>query len=101
MLSHLLTRPHCSSLSHPRRLPLPLALTLPSSPYSVSATRMAIEKIKVASTADLKDGSMKEVDFKDQKVLLSKVKGQFYATGSKCECVGRCVCVFWTCLLEP
>jgi len=45
---------------------------------------MAIEKIKVASTADLKDGSMKEVDFKDQKVLLSKVKGQFYATGAKC-----------------
>ena len=46
---------------------------------------MGLDRIKVASTGDLpKDYSMKEVEFKDQKVLLSKVDGKFYATGAKC-----------------
>jgi apoptosis-inducing factor 3 len=41
---------------------------------------------KVAKVSDLKDGQMKEVEIPgtEGKVLLSRVKGSFYATGSKC-----------------
>jgi len=41
---------------------------------------------KVAKVTELKDGQMKEVEIPgtDGKVLLSKVQGQFYATGSRC-----------------
>jgi len=53
--------------------------------FNTSAAIMGLDRIKVASTGDLpKDYSMKEVEFKDQKVLLSKVNGKFYATGAKC-----------------
>ncbi|KAK9895956.1 hypothetical protein P389DRAFT_196070 [Cystobasidium minutum MCA 4210] len=48
---------------------------------------MAVESIKVASKSEFtKDGAeMKEVTFKDDaKILLSKVNGEFFATGSKC-----------------
>ena len=47
---------------------------------------MGVETVKVATTSEFtKNGAeMKEVTFKDDtKVLLSKVNGQFYATGSK------------------
>lgn len=42
--------------------------------------------IKVAKVTDLKDGQMKEVEIPgtEGKVLLSRVKGKFYATGSRC-----------------
>lgn len=57
--------------------------------FTTSAAIMGLDRIKVASTGDLpKDYSMKEVEFKDQKVLLSKVDGKFYATGAKCTYVG-------------
>jgi nitrite reductase/ring-hydroxylating ferredoxin subunit len=41
---------------------------------------------KVAEVTELQDGQMKEVDIPgtEGKVLLSKVKGEFYATGAKC-----------------
>ena len=40
----------------------------------------------IAKVSDLKDGQMKEVEIPgtDGKVLLSRVKGNFYATGAKC-----------------
>jgi nitrite reductase/ring-hydroxylating ferredoxin subunit len=41
---------------------------------------------KVAKVSELKDGQMKEVEIPgtEGKILLSRVKGSFYATGSKC-----------------
>jgi nitrite reductase/ring-hydroxylating ferredoxin subunit len=44
------------------------------------------KSFKVAKTSDLKDGQMKEVEIPgtEGKVLLSRVKGQYYATGNKC-----------------
>jgi len=41
---------------------------------------------KVAKVSDLKDGQMKEVEIPgaEGKVLLSRVKGSFYATGARC-----------------
>jgi len=41
---------------------------------------------KVAKVSDLKDGQMKEVEIPgtDGKVLLSKVQGNYYATGARC-----------------
>jgi nitrite reductase/ring-hydroxylating ferredoxin subunit len=41
---------------------------------------------KVAKVSDLKDGQMKEVEIPgtDGKVLLSRVKGNIYATGNRC-----------------
>ena len=41
---------------------------------------------KVAKVSELKDGQMKEVEIPgtEGKVLLSRVKGSFYATGAKC-----------------
>jgi nitrite reductase/ring-hydroxylating ferredoxin subunit len=54
-------------------------------PFSTTTTTMA-KTFKVAKTSDLKDGQMKEVDIPgaEGKVLLSRVKGEFYATGAKC-----------------
>jgi len=45
----------------------------------------------VAQVQDLKDGQMKEVDIpgSEGKVLLSRVKGEFYATGAKCTRTAR------------
>jgi hypothetical protein len=53
--------------------------------FSTTTTTMA-KTFKVAKTADLKDGQMKEVDIPgaEGKLLLSRVKGEFYATGAKC-----------------
>jgi apoptosis-inducing factor 3 len=44
------------------------------------------KSFKVAKISDLKDGQMKEIDIPgaEGKILLSKVKGSFYATGNKC-----------------
>jgi nitrite reductase/ring-hydroxylating ferredoxin subunit len=44
------------------------------------------KSFKVAKTTELQDGQMKEVEIPgtEGKVLLSRVKGQFYATGNKC-----------------
>jgi len=41
---------------------------------------------KVAKISELKDGQMKEVEIPgtEGKVLLSRVKGSFYATGARC-----------------
>ena len=41
---------------------------------------------KVAKVSELNDGQMKEVEIPgaEGKILLSRVKGSFYATGSKC-----------------
>ena len=41
---------------------------------------------KVAKVSELKDGQMKEVEIPgtEGKILLSRVKGSFYATGSRC-----------------
>lgn len=41
---------------------------------------------KVAKVSELKDGQMKEVEIPgaEGKILLSRVKGNFYATGSRC-----------------
>lgn len=41
---------------------------------------------KVAKVSDLKDGQMKEIEIPgtEGKVLLSRVKGSFYATGARC-----------------
>jgi apoptosis-inducing factor 3 len=41
---------------------------------------------KVANVSELKDGQMKEVEIPgtEGKILLSRVKGSFYATGSRC-----------------
>jgi len=54
----------------------------------ISATppRSMTKTFKVAKVSELKDGQMKEVEIPgtDGKVLLSKVKGQFYATGARC-----------------
>jgi nitrite reductase/ring-hydroxylating ferredoxin subunit len=46
----------------------------------------APKTFKIAKVSDLKDGQMKEVEIPgaDGKVLLSRVKGNFYATGAKC-----------------
>jgi NADPH-dependent 2,4-dienoyl-CoA reductase/sulfur reductase-like enzyme/nitrite reductase/ring-hydroxylating ferredoxin subunit len=38
----------------------------------------------VAKTTDLKDGEMKELQAGDNVVLLARVDGEFYATGSQC-----------------
>jgi apoptosis-inducing factor 3 len=40
----------------------------------------------VAKASELKDGQMKEVEIPgtEGKILLSRVKGNFYATGSRC-----------------
>jgi len=50
-----------------------------------SAAKMSTS-FKVAKTSDLKDGQMKEVEIPgtEGKVLLSRVKGQYYATGNRC-----------------
>jgi hypothetical protein len=52
---------------------------------SFSYPRMT-QTYKVAKVDDLKDGQMKEVEIPgtEGKVLLSRVKGNYYATGSKC-----------------
>lgn len=83
------TLAHCSSTVSPaaRRGQVPLTRTFNTSPFV-----MAVETLKVASTSDFsKEVEMKEVAFKDDaKILLSKVNGQYYATGSKW-CVGTSV----------
>jgi hypothetical protein len=53
--------------------------------FSTAPLRMP-KTFKVAKVSDLKDGQMKEVEIPgtDGKVLLSRVKGNIYATGNKC-----------------
>jgi hypothetical protein len=53
--------------------------------FSTTSARMT-KTFKVAKVSDLKDGQMKEVEIPgtDGKVLLSRVKGDFYATGNRC-----------------
>lgn len=81
------------SFLRPQHLRLPVCRTaapLRSSFLHTTSAAMGLESIKVATTADFtKDGAeMKEVAFKDDaKILISKVDGQYYATGSKW-CVG-------------
>lgn len=41
------------------------------------------EKV-IAQTSDLKDGEMKEISVGDNKILLSRIDGKFYATGASC-----------------
>lgn len=45
---------------------------------------MSYKQIKVAHINDLKDGQMKAVDAGDDKILLARLDGQFYATGAYC-----------------
>ncbi|KAI8584148.1 hypothetical protein K450DRAFT_218397 [Umbelopsis ramanniana AG] len=45
---------------------------------------MAIAKHVVAKESDLKDGEKKEVKIGETPVLLSKVKGSYYATSARC-----------------
>ncbi|KAH8550711.1 hypothetical protein BGW37DRAFT_498138 [Umbelopsis sp. PMI_123] len=45
---------------------------------------MAILKQVVAKETDLKDGELKEVTVGDKPVLLSRVKGSYYATSARC-----------------
>jgi hypothetical protein len=51
-----------------------------------STTHKMTKTFKVAKVSDLKDGQMKEVEIPgaEGKVLLSRVKGSFYATGARC-----------------
>ena len=58
--------------------------------FSASAAGMS-KSFKVAQVSELKDGQMKEVEIPgtEGKVLLSKVKGQFYATGNRCTRINR------------
>jgi NADPH-dependent 2,4-dienoyl-CoA reductase/sulfur reductase-like enzyme/nitrite reductase/ring-hydroxylating ferredoxin subunit len=45
---------------------------------------MSQKKVKIAGVNDIKDGGMKAVSIDDNKILLSKVGGKFYATGASC-----------------
>jgi hypothetical protein len=51
-----------------------------------SITPKMTKTFKVAKVSDLKDGQMKEVEIPgaEGKVLLSRIKGSFYATGARC-----------------
>ncbi len=40
--------------------------------------------VKVAGTSDLSDGEMVLVEVGDERILLSKVEGSFYAIGEEC-----------------
>ena len=53
--------------------------------FSVTIPKMT-KTFKVAKVSELKDGQMKEVEIPgtERKILLSRVKGSFYATGSRC-----------------
>jgi len=53
---------------------------------STAPPRNMTKTFNVAKVSELKDGQMKEVEIPgaDGKVLLSKVKGRFYATGARC-----------------
>ena len=53
--------------------------------FSLTNTNMT-KSYKVAQVSDLKDGQMKEVDIPgaEGKVLISRVQGNFYATGARC-----------------
>lgn len=52
--------------------------------FALTPATMAPTTLAVACTpADLKDGQMKEVDFGEGKVLLSRVAGELYATSSQ------------------
>ena len=55
-------------------------------PLSTTRSHNMTKTFKVAQVTELQDGQMKEVDIPgtEGKVLLSKVKGEFYATGAKC-----------------
>ena len=59
-------------------------LILINRPFLTTTPKM--QTFKVAKVSDLKDGQMKEVDIPgtEGKVLLSRVKGSFYATGARC-----------------
>jgi NADPH-dependent 2,4-dienoyl-CoA reductase/sulfur reductase-like enzyme/nitrite reductase/ring-hydroxylating ferredoxin subunit len=42
------------------------------------------KKVRIAGVNDLKDGEMKEFAIEDNKILLSKSGGKYYATGASC-----------------
>lgn len=55
--------------------------------YSSTSSFSTTSKVVVGSTADLNDGEFKSVQVgskPEDTVILSKVKGKYYATGSKC-----------------
>jgi hypothetical protein len=60
---------------------------------TLHSSRMT-KSFKVAKVTELQDGQMKEVDIPgtEGKVLLSKVKGEFYATGAKCTRTALSLC---------
>jgi hypothetical protein len=54
--------------------------------HFIYTTPKMTKTFKVAKASDLKDGQMKEVEIPgtEGKILLSRVKGSFYATGARC-----------------
>jgi len=66
--------------------PLKLLNLLNRHMVSTRSSSTMSKLFKVAKLSDLKDGQMKEVDIPgtEGKVLLSRVKGEYYATGAKC-----------------
>lgn len=75
------------ALSSARKAPaLPLNLTLVARNFTRST--MAPTKVKVGAIDLLKDGEMKEIPFpsedSESKILLTKVKGQYFANSNKC-----------------
>ena len=64
----------------------PLNRLFPIRRHIITTSPRMTKSFKVAKISDLKDGQMKEVEIPgaDGKVLLSKVEGNFYATGARC-----------------
>jgi len=47
-----------------------------------------VERVEVSKTDELRDGTMKAVNVSGHEVLLAKVGGKYYATGSRCPHMG-------------
>lgn len=65
-----------------------LPLNLPLVARNFTRSTMAPTKVKVGAIDLLKDGEMKEIPFpsedSESKILLTKVKGQYFANSNKC-----------------
>ena len=53
---------------------------------STTTPLMMAKSYKIAKISDLKDGQMKEITLPgtEDKILLSRIQGNFYATGNRC-----------------
>jgi hypothetical protein len=58
-------------------------------PHNTEEKIMAMKEVVLARTDELQDGEMKAFSFGENKVLLSKIGGRFYAVGGLCPHYGR------------